>query len=819
MFYTRTPYENFADIEKYFDNKKNLLYMPISRLVYSHTLLTAEYAYHICDSLEYSFYLLYTDKIKNKKKAESIISEVLKYQCCDATSHCFGYWNLFAEEDVSELNELDYGYCARIATILLQIYEKYIDILNAQLLISIKKAFTNTMLVLLSNYTSQNLVSTFELLYISIIGGEIFNNYEYIKYGEQRLQLLYNSMQYNNYFVTHNDMIYSLSCLKLLEMITNKMNINKYKEMCLCIKDMLWNTLATHYHAATMQIAGPTNLTNEDFTSIYIYNFLYSATGRTLPFPHSNNMPNEMVYCPEKYLPYFTGEKKVEYSSELISYGMTFPYFLFSMVATTYMRPDYTFGTYNRELFWAQRRPFIGYFKGENKPYCFKLEVLHDFYPYTSAALHCLQHYGHSIGHITFLTNKGDKGFTDGIHPHINAKDLRIRFSVLGDTDNLEITHSKNNIKIRHNNVTIFFSIPYIEIDGYSVKIHLSVDDNAVYFDAIIYSGEETTIDFTKMEKAICEFNFLITATNKKPFKAIRKMSDGNLISSFSSSNVALKLVTPVKPGMESVCLGYDKQYINNMQLEDYVIQANEKAKNYTYIEQINQYHPIPLPVSDIAGTSPNLSNKIDGILDISFENITEYISSVLKAISSSGYTFNLQKRMTIQIVVNLFDLAKNSNHEFEKMISDKYTNIFKKIISAENLDTITKDILQICHKMKKDKNYMESKYVNKELINNIFHLVSDNLLNPELSLEFIAGRLGYSSSHISRVFVESTGMNYVSYVQKEKMNYAIKQLKSKNKSILEVSEEIGYSNANNFLRTFKKIFGMTVTQYLNSEP
>lgn len=119
---------------------------------------------------------------------------------------------------------------------------------------------------------------------------------------------------------------------------------------------------------------------------------------------------------------------------------------------------------------------------------------------------------------------------------------------------------------------------------------------------------------------------------------------------------------------------------------------------------------------------------------------------------------------------------------------------------------------------IKKDKTYMESKYVNKEIIADIFKLISDNLLNPELSLEFVSDKLGYSASHISRLFVESTGSNYIKYVQKEKMNYALKQLRSKKMSITEVSEKIGYSSPNSFMRTFKKTFGMTVNKYLNSE-
>ena len=94
--------------------------------------------------------------------------------------------------------------------------------------------------------------------------------------------------------------------------------------------------------------------------------------------------------------------------------------------------------------------------------------------------------------------------------------------------------------------------------------------------------------------------------------------------------------------------------------------------------------------------------------------------------------------------------------------------------------------------------------------------IISENLLNPDLSLNYLADTLGYSVSHLSRIFFESTGMKYVEYIQKEKITYAINQIKSKKCTIKEAAEQLGYSNANNFMRMFVKTTGMTVTQYLN---
>ena len=818
MPYTQHSFTALTDIGKYLDNDKNLLYMPVSQIIYTHTTHSLEYAHHISESFDYALWILNNDKTANKAKAETIINEALKYQCQNSKSPLFGFWNLFAEEDVSELPMPDYGFCCSVALTLLELIEKHNSFLSAATAEKIKTAFLNTLFAIMTNYTPPSPITTLKTIYVSLKGGMLFDNPEYIQYGEQCLRLFYNSVIRNESFITHNDIMFFPNCLQILDMLISISYNDDIKGIFLYMQDLLWGTLARNYHAETKQIAGASTLTPDDFTEQKLYNFLYDATDGKIDVPHTDSASDKSIKCPSEYIPYFEGKKRIEYSLTLVSYGMTFPYFLFSKVASTYMRPEYTFGTYNRELFWLQRRPFIGYFCGKNAPFCFKLQVLHEFCDYISAGLHCLQHYGHSFGHISFLTNKGAKNFLDGTHSKLNTKDLRIRFAIIGDTGELEITRTHNSITVRHETLTIFFEYLYLNISGFKPKIRISEEDNAVYFDAIIYSGQETTINFAAMEQAICGFNFLITSSGKMPFEVKNSISDNELISTVSTTDTRLRLVTPIKPGPEAVCMGYDRQYTNDYTIEEYAIQTAETTKAYTYIEKLNQNHLISLSMPNIDASVSALSRKIDMISKTSFEQMTGHVNSILNTMSHNSYALALQRRMAIQIAVNLLDCAKSVNPKLDEMINYEYSNVFRKIISAESLDSIRKNILKICGMIQKDKIHIESKYLNKKIMNDIFRIISDNLLNPELSLDFVADKLGYSTAHISRFFVKSTGTNYITYVQKEKMNYAIKQLKTKKMSISEVSEKIGYSSPNSFMRAFKKIFGMTVNNYLNSK-
>ena len=126
---------------------------------------------------------------------------------------------------------------------------------------------------------------------------------------------------------------------------------------------------------------------------------------------------------------------------------------------------------------------------------------------------------------------------------------------------------------------------------------------------------------------------------------------------------------------------------------------------------------------------------------------------------------------------------------------------------------------MKLCKTLENSKKAFEKQFdgKNKNIINNMISISRENLLNPDLSLTFVAETMGYSVSHLSRVFLESTKINYVTFLQQEKLNYALSQLKNENVSVKEVSEKLGYANPTAFTRMVKKMTGLTVTQILKN--
>ncbi|WP_201318318.1 helix-turn-helix domain-containing protein [Paenibacillus sp. EPM92] len=92
-------------------------------------------------------------------------------------------------------------------------------------------------------------------------------------------------------------------------------------------------------------------------------------------------------------------------------------------------------------------------------------------------------------------------------------------------------------------------------------------------------------------------------------------------------------------------------------------------------------------------------------------------------------------------------------------------------------------------------------------------HMV-DTSRDPNLSLESIADVVGVHPVTLSRIFKQQTGMNFVRYLVRSRLQHAQSLLLKTDKKINEISEEVGYVDYRYFRTLFKKEFGCTPSEY-----
>ncbi len=85
------------------------------------------------------------------------------------------------------------------------------------------------------------------------------------------------------------------------------------------------------------------------------------------------------------------------------------------------------------------------------------------------------------------------------------------------------------------------------------------------------------------------------------------------------------------------------------------------------------------------------------------------------------------------------------------------------------------------------------------------------------LNINDIAEQLDVSKSYLSKKFKEETGMTFVEFLNRYRINQAIQLLEQGDLRILEVATKVGFSQYKNFSKVFRKYLNMTPTEFLES--
>ncbi|MEF9940934.1 MAG: response regulator [Lachnospiraceae bacterium] len=89
-----------------------------------------------------------------------------------------------------------------------------------------------------------------------------------------------------------------------------------------------------------------------------------------------------------------------------------------------------------------------------------------------------------------------------------------------------------------------------------------------------------------------------------------------------------------------------------------------------------------------------------------------------------------------------------------------------------------------------------------------------DKNYEKELSLDDVSREVNISPYYFSKLFKEETGINYIDYLTKIRIDQAKKLLQHDEYSIKQTCIEVGYSDPNYFSRTFKRCVGVTPSEY-----
>ncbi|RXZ79459.1 helix-turn-helix domain-containing protein [Paenibacillaceae bacterium] len=100
------------------------------------------------------------------------------------------------------------------------------------------------------------------------------------------------------------------------------------------------------------------------------------------------------------------------------------------------------------------------------------------------------------------------------------------------------------------------------------------------------------------------------------------------------------------------------------------------------------------------------------------------------------------------------------------------------------------------------------------KLIDDVVAYVDQQFADYTLSLEHVALKYSISTSYLSRSFKEKTGYNFSQYIWQCRLKEVIRLLIHTSAPLKDIIESVGYLDAPNFIRKFKKETGCTPGQY-----
>lgn len=159
------------------------------------------------------------------------------------------------------------------------------------------------------------------------------------------------------------------------------------------------------------------------------------------------------------------------------------------------------------------------------------------------------------------------------------------------------------------------------------------------------------------------------------------------------------------------------------------------------------------------------------------------------------------------------FDLLNAFLRTASELGMDEVFTNMPELTSFETLEELEKWLLSlasaICAQVERNTETSES-----SLMDDILEYVDQQFADYTLSLEHVALKFAISTSYLSRSFKEKTGSNFSQYIWQRRVDEVIRLLENTSAPLKEIIEQVGYLDAPNFIRKFKKETGLTPGQY-----
>ena len=227
---------------------------------------------------------------------------------------------------------------------------------------------------------------------------------------------------------------------------------------------------------------------------------------------------------------------------------------------------------------------------------------------------------------------------------------------------------------------------------------------------------------------------------------------------------------------------------------------------------QINGIHVV---LEDRSGITLKYASHIDLKNNLCPTTFNGYVLLMSKnyaeSITSTPFLpdfYDRQEPQAIKLPADEFDLVKTGIEFIEKIMN----------MSKDSSCTNVRQITRIVFRLALEKFYLQQNLSDQpsHILANFFNIL-DTHYKERKTLQFYAEKLGTSTKYLSSLLVRKTGKSF-SEIKSQKILLDATDMLLGKETIRTISYELGFGDAGNFCRFFKKQTGMTPHEFRRSK-
>lgn len=241
----------------------------------------------------------------------------------------------------------------------------------------------------------------------------------------------------------------------------------------------------------------------------------------------------------------------------------------------------------------------------------------------------------------------------------------------------------------------------------------------------------------------------------------------------------------------------------NNFYLGDHRVQVYQDNNESKYELNFIRFYPEELELVVVS-----ISNG-------KYAETKKYLTSIFRMLMEQNLLPEIVKNYCITLKLMIQSKITNNYEVLERIIGDEYNDFVKEAINVKELEAyIVNVMVELAKEVDQTIDPLEVK--DQHVAIDKAKEYMETHLSEKITLKMISENVYLSETYFSFLFKKITGITYIDYIQKLRMQEAKRLLVNTKYKVYKIAELIGYSDYKYFSVQFKKYVALTPKEYRN---